>query len=50
MHLQLIIDLSSSEDKRRRAGEGETRAMDFNIMCTVLCGGKGRNDQDAHKI
>jgi len=24
--------------------------MDFDIMCTVLCGGKGRNDQGAHEM
>jgi len=24
--------------------------MDFDIMSTVLCGGKGRNDQSAHEI
>ena len=24
--------------------------MDYDIMCAVLCGGKGRNDKGAHDI
>jgi hypothetical protein len=50
MHLRPIIDLSNGEDKHSRAREGETGAMDYDIMCTVLCGGKGRNDKGAHEI
>ena len=36
MHLRPIIDLSGGEDKRRRAREGETGAMDYAIMCVML--------------
>jgi hypothetical protein len=41
MHPRPIIDLSSGEDKRSRAREGETEAIDYDIICAVQVVEKG---------